>query len=220
MADAPTLPGLPPGAGIRILRMMGLDPTAAAAPDARVGAEADDDAVRAARGDRGALERLLRAHAPAIARICHEMSPPGEGRDATQAALERIVRQVGRFDPERGGFKAWAFQVARNVCRDRARRRRHRPSAPLLVEPAAREPDPERLADARDRATRLDAALSALPEGMRRAVLAFHVEGRSYAEIARDLDVPPGTVMTWLHRGRRRLREMVDGAAHAQEDRS
>ncbi len=45
---------------------------------------------------------------------------------------------------------------------------------------------------------------------MRSAIVLFHVHGSSYEEIAATLDVPKGTVMTWLHRGRRRLRDALE----------
>jgi RNA polymerase sigma-70 factor (ECF subfamily) len=56
----------------------------------------------------------------------------------------------------------------------------------------------------------LGEALSTLPEPMRDAVVLFHVSGLSYEEIATTLAVPKGTVMTWLHRGRNRLREHLE----------
>ena len=45
---------------------------------------------------------------------------------------------------------------------------------------------------------------------MRSAIVLFHVHGQSYEEIAAALEVPKGTVMTWLHRGRKRLRAALE----------
>ena len=53
-------------------------------------------------------------------------------------------------------------------------------------------------------------ALETLPENMRSAVVLFHVHERTYQQIAETLDVPIGTVMTWLHRGRKRLRKAME----------
>ena len=55
----------------------------------------------------------------------------------------------------------------------------------------------------------LVAALHALPEHYREAVLLSDVEGLSYAEMAQWMDCPPGTVMSRLHRGRRLLRRAL-----------
>ncbi len=58
----------------------------------------------------------------------------------------------------------------------------------------------------------LDRAVAALPPRYREVIALFHIQHRSYAEIARTLDVPMGTVMTWLHRARKEL--MVKLAEH------
>ena len=174
---------------------------------------------RAAGGDREALEALLREHAADIHRLCHHVVGRTEGPDATQRALERIVRRIDRFDSERGSFHSWALTVAHNVCRDRLRQqgreaRTVEPSSDDLGDRFAHgAPGPERIALARIEASALAVALEALPEAMRSAIVLFHVHGRSYEEIAQTLEVPKGTVMTWLHRGRKRLRAALEPAA-------
>lgn len=179
--------------------------------------ESASEGARAARGDRGALEALLRAHARAISDLCQMLCGPTDGRDAAQEALERIVTSIHRYDAGKGAFRAWALTVARNVCRDRLRRRGLERAAftadirgedPIAVAPHA-EPDPERVALARAGTARIAAALETLPAPMRSALVLFHVHEASYEEIAETLDVPIGTVMTWLHRGRKRLREAL-----------
>jgi RNA polymerase sigma-70 factor (ECF subfamily) len=171
---------------------------------------------RAAGGDREALSALLREHAPAIFKLCHLVSGANDGRDAAQDALERIVTGIRQFDPDRGTFRSWALTVARNVCRDRLRRRGLESAAFLgdgeaQVDLArAATVDPEHAVMVKAGAARLDAALAALPEGHRSALVLFHLHEASYEEIASSLDVPVGTVMTWLHRGRKRLRAALE----------
>ncbi|HEY6100339.1 MAG TPA: sigma-70 region 4 domain-containing protein, partial [Anaeromyxobacter sp.] len=53
-------------------------------------------------------------------------------------------------------------------------------------------------------------AVEALPPNYREVVQLFHVEHMSYKDIASTLDVPIGTVMTWLHRARARLRALLE----------
>src|SRR5690606_32510684 len=104
----------------------------------------------------------------------------------------------------------------RNVCRDRLRRRGLERAAftadgeAQTVSAQSRGPDPEQSAITRQGADALAHALTGLPEDMRTALLMFHVHEASYEEIARALEVPMGTVMTWLHRGRQRLRAAVE----------
>ena len=70
-------------------------------------------------------------------------------------------------------------------------------------------PWPENEASLREQLSRLDQALADLDEGPREAIVLFHIEEMSYRDIAAALEVPIGTVMTWLHRGRARLRRAL-----------
>lgn len=183
-----------------------------------VEAELSEDALlaRARSGDTDATSRLLRAHAREIAAVCFHVAGPDDAHDATQEALLRIVRELAQFDPARGRFRPWALTVARNVCRDGLRRRGLERAAfdgdghARSEASASASPDPERLVIARQGATSLARALDDLPAPMREAIVMFHVGEASYEEIASALRVPMGTVMTWLHRGRQRLRAALE----------
>lgn len=167
-------------------------------------------------GDRAALQQLLRQHAPALLSVCRHFAGSDEARDALQEALVRIVKQVAQFDPAQGSFRTWCFSVTRNVCRDLLRRRGleraafTRDGGEEAEQAAWHGPDPEREAVASEGRDALLRALPTLPEEMRTALVLFHVHEASYEEIAHALDVPLGTVMTWLHRGRKRLRAKLE----------
>ena len=125
-------------------------------------------------------------------------------------------------------FAPWLLRIARNHCLDQLRRRLP-PAAqlPLDAEPddgaPAREladdqaPAADALLEQAQVRTVLEAAVAELPPNYREVVHLFHVEHLSYKEIASTLDVPIGTVMTWLHRARGRLRETL--AARGLEQR-
>ncbi|MGE0784570.1 MAG: RNA polymerase sigma factor [Sandaracinaceae bacterium] len=180
----------------------------------RGGIEASLEA-RASGGDRNALEALLREHARAIHDVCRYVAGPHDAHDATQASLERIVKSIKHFDSDKGSFRTWALTVTRNVCRDRLRRRGLERRTfiadgdDVTGWTASEQPGPERIALARIESERLAEALETLPEKMRLAVVLYHVHGSTYEEIASTLEVPLGTVMTWLHRGRQRLRDAL-----------
>lgn len=169
-------------------------------------------ARRASSGDRRALEALLREHARAVGDVCRVIAGPEDGRDAAQEALEKIVISIRTFDADKGSFRAWALTIARNTCRDRLRRRGlerrifEDPGDDGIVNLMSEAPDAERITYARIESRKLAVALETLPEAMRLAVVLFHVHEATYEEIAAALGVPMGTVMTWLHRGRKRLR--------------
>ena len=71
---------------------------------------------------------------------------------------------------------------------------------------------PEGEASPRKQLSRLDRALADLDERPREAIVLFHIEDMSYRDIAAALEVPMGTVMTWLHRGRAWLKRALEGA--------
>jgi len=173
---------------------------------------------RASNGDRKALEALLREHARVIHDVCRFVAGRNDANDATQEALERIVTAIGKFDPDKGSFRTWALTVSRNVCRDRLRRRGLERRTFIADGESATEwvpaeaPSPERVALARIETDRLNEALETLPDKMRLAVVLYHSHGSTYEEIANTLEVPMGTVMTWLHRGRKRLRAALTDA--------
>jgi len=192
-------------------------------PASKVRAESlrpvDVRAEQACRGDRDALATLLREHGPSIARLCHFIVGPVEAADATQDAFERIIQQIQSFDPKRGAFRTWAFTVARNTCRDRLRRRGLERAKFADVDDVsldvrdAMSVGPEERVLARADAQALGRALEMLPEPMRVALVLFHMNDATYQEIADMLGVPIGTVMTWLHRGRKKLRQLLESSA-------
>lgn len=139
--------------------------------------------------------------------------------DCTHEALARALEGRARL---RAGepLRPWMLGIARHVALDALRRRRRArrvdgstaddeaEGGPLdhVVDPG---PSPEDRAAGVERTRRLQAALERLAGPQREALIAFHVEGQSYQEIARRLELPLGTVATWIARGRRALAEAL-----------
>ena len=144
-------------------------------------------------------------------------SPHAE--DLAQETFVRAFVHFERFDPERP-LLPWLLAIARRLCLDRLRRERVMvdvQTMPVAVDPT---PSPERRAALREQVSQLERALAQLDEGPREAIVLFHVEEMSYRDIAAALDVPIGTVMTWLHRGRAQLKRAVEDAPVTAEDRT
>ncbi len=122
---------------------------------------------------------------------------------------------IGTYDAAQP-FAPWMLRIARNhastssaaACRPArqvaldAEPQDGAPATELAVRRAAGDALMEH---AQTRAT-LEAAVAALPVNYRQVIQLFHVEQLSYKEIAETLEVPMGTVMTWLHRARGKLR--------------
>ena len=182
----------------------------------------------AARGDRHAFARLVDLHKRAVFGLCVRLlGDAEEARDAAQEAFARAWAALATYDAAQA-FAPWLLRIARNHCLDVLRRRPAAgqrvaldgagddPAAPEVAD--ARAPRGDDAVEARELAGALERAVAALPPNYREVVHLFHAEHLSYKEIAEALDVPLGTVMTWLHRARARLREAL-AAAGAEGNR-
>jgi RNA polymerase sigma-70 factor, ECF subfamily len=176
----------------------------------------------ASRGDRDAFGRLVDLHKRSVHGLCVRLLRDAEeARDAAQETFVRAYAALATYDPAQP-FAPWILRIARNHCLDVLRRRLPQAQRVELdaVEDgdAPREiadPDAERADEAVERrrvAGALEAAVAALPGNYREVVHLFHVEHLSYKEIAATLDVPIGTVMTWLHRARARLKSALEAS--------
>ena len=141
---------------------------------------------------------------------------PADAEDLVQDTFLKAFRSSGQF--ERGtNLKAWLFTILHNTFRNM---RRHDGRNPIEVDSevveqaedvAGQNQTPEQLLTRATLDADLQAALDALPEAFRQAVWLRDVEEFSYAEIARMIDVPIGTVMSRISRGRRMLYERLSG---------
>ena len=184
------------------------------------GSDADDrraelDLARRARGgDAAAFDELvLRFHRPVL-RFCWRLLRSADAEDLTQDTFVRAFVHFERFDPERPVLP-WLIAIARRLCLDLLRRRKVSARIEMLPGSDQPIPSPEREASFREQLSRLDRALADLAEGPREAIILFHIEEMSYRDIAAALEVPMGTVMTWLHRGRAQLKMALEGASTA-----
>jgi RNA polymerase sigma-70 factor (ECF subfamily) len=139
-----------------------------------------------------------------------------DAEDLVQETYLKAFRAADRFEPGTN-LRAWLFTILHNTARNRARDRA-KDSVTYdsdTVERAADAPlhgiadTPETLLLRDTLAPELQAAIDELPEAFRQAVWLRDVEEFSYAEIAAVLDVPAGTVMSRISRGRRMLFERL-----------
>ena len=139
-----------------------------------------------------------------------------DAEDLVQETYLKAFRAADRFEPGTN-LRAWLFTILHNTARNRARDRAKDAITydSDTVERAADAPlhgiadTPETLLLRDTLAPELQAAIDELPEAFRQAVWLRDVEEFSYAEIAAVLDVPAGTVMSRISRGRRMLFERL-----------
>ena len=172
-------------------------------------------AVRARDGDSGAFSEIVRRYQGPIFGLCRRYLRGPEAEDAAQETFVRAFVHREKFDPARP-LMPWLCTIARRLCLDKLRKKT--PDLDDTLETHAGDhgaESPEGAAAAREEIGRLQKALADLPEGQREAIVRYHIDGMSYQEIATSLEVPVGTIMTWLHRGRAKLRTLVLEGAKA-----
>ena len=149
-----------------------------------------------------------------------------DAEDLVQEAYLKAYRGFGRFE-EGTNLRAWLFRILTNTYINSYRSKKRRPDETDLDEVedfylyrrmggleaarASRSAEDELMDFFTDDEVR--DAVDALPEQYRLAVLLGDVEGFSYKEIAEQLDIPIGTVMSRLHRGRKSLQKQLHGFA-------
>ena len=129
--------------------------------------------------------------------------------DAVQTAMTAVWQHRRRLQKGRDP-RGWFYRVLRNKCVDVMRSRRVRTSAVLEADPPdPAQNDPVGNADRREQLAHLRRTLAELPDEMREIILLRDFHDLPYAEIAQVLDIPPGTVMSRLHRARSALRDRL-----------
>jgi RNA polymerase sigma-70 factor (ECF subfamily) len=167
------------------------------------------------------LRPLVRA---VVACVLREPPDHADVEDCTSEALRRALEEKSEVH---GPVRPWVLGIARHVALDTLRARQKQrarnvevrtddgPSSTNLVmdrliDPAAGADEQIEVAE---RAARVRRVLQLLPEGPRSALQLFHMEGLSYQEVAKRLDVPLGTVATWVTRGRKAMAEALEDDA-------
>lgn len=131
--------------------------------------------------------------------------------DVTQDVFLHLWERAEAFDPARGGLRTWLATLAHrravdHVRREEARRRRQdRVGAEASV-----APDVEEMAVAIVTAERVREALGALPEEQRAAITLAYFGGRTYREVAAELEIPEGTAKSRMRLGLARIADVLE----------
>jgi RNA polymerase sigma-70 factor, ECF subfamily len=153
------------------------------------------------------FDRIVREYQDKIYRLAFSMlGDRAAAEEAAQDALVRIWRGLPGFRAE-SSLSTWIYAITRNTCLT-ALGRRELPTA-SLDEPAGRRAAERRTAEEWSVAATPDAAalLERLPAKYRQVAALFYMQEKSYDEVARMLDLPMGTVKTYLFRARKSLAE-------------
>lgn len=185
----------------------------------------DADLVALAQeGREQAYRELVRRYERPVFSLIYRMVRDREvAEDLAQDSFIKVLNHIDRYRPE---FKlsSWLFKIANNVAIDHLRKRQldtvsmdgspHAATQSEIeatqLEIAAQQETALEEMEAKEIGTAIERAIAALRPEYRSCIMLRHVEGRSYEEIAAMLDLPLGTVKTYIHRARHQLREALE----------
>ncbi len=182
----------------------------------------------ARRGQERAHRELLRRYERPVFSLLYRMLRDRElAEDLSQETFVKALNALDSYRPE-FKFSSWIFKIANNAAIDHLRRREldtlSLEGSPHAATPEAMEATALQLGDrgespldivaAKELGGEIEAAIARLRPEYRSCILLRHVEGHAYEEIAEILDLPLGTVKTYIHRARNELRQML---AHLRE---
>jgi RNA polymerase sigma-70 factor, ECF subfamily len=190
----------------------------------------DQEVVLMARAGREAAYReLIRRYERPIFALLFRMVRDRElAEDLSQETFIKALNAIESYRPE-FKFSSWIFKIANNAAIDHLRRREldtlsldgsphaETPEAmqATALQIGARQESPLDTVEAKELGGAIEIAIGRLRPEYRSCILLRHVEGRAYEEIAEMLDLPLGTVKTYIHRARNELRQAL---AHLNEE--
>jgi RNA polymerase sigma-70 factor (ECF subfamily) len=184
--------------------------------------------LRARAGSERAYRELVRRYERPIFSLIYRMVRDRElAEDLAQETFVKALNALDSYRPEYK-FSSWIFKISNNAAIDHLRRREldtlsldgsPHATTPDAVEATAlqigdRGETPLDVVEARELGGEIEQAIARLRPEYRQCILLRHVEGRAYEEIAEILDLPLGTVKTYIHRARNELRTYL---AHLRE---
>lgn len=130
-----------------------------------------------------------------------------EAEDIAQDAFIKAYQQLRTYNPQKGRFSTWLYRIATNEAIDYLRSRKRRIDVED-IERVAEATMPTYIEDDERQMVR-QAVLELMPPEQRRVIEAYYWEGKSYQQIADEMNTPLNTVRTWIRRAKVQLREKL-----------
>lgn len=161
-------------------------------------------------GHLAAFDRLVeRCRRRALNIAWHFLQDPEAAEDLAQEAFVRVYQARHTYHPT-AQFSTWFTTIVTRLCLNERRRKKPGAVPPETLEDLAdRGPTPEQSALRAELSRQVDAALAALPEKQRLAVILHRYEGFSYQEIAKSMGLSLAAVESLLHRAKQQLRKSL-----------
>jgi len=162
-----------------------------------------------------AFERLLDEYRDRVFRLaCSLLGNEASAEDATQEIFLKIWKALPDFRGQ-SSVSTWIYAIARNTCLTRRRLESARRTFSLDEARVAEIPSPERAAGSD---ADLRTQIARLPLKYSSVLALFYLEDRSYQQVALALDLPMGTVKTYLHRAKKELALLLSAPSTPKEE--
>ena len=195
-----------------------------AAPDRKGEAEQDLELVRRCqRGDETAFGQLVSRYQRKVFTIALSMvKSPDDAMDIAQEAFIKVHRYIGNFQGS-SSFYTWLYRIIVNLCIDHMRRSGKFISAEFDERTHDREHDekdvcvlssdlgnnPSRTVGRKELMEQIQLAIDELPPYHKAVIIMREIEGKSYAQMAKEMRVSKGTIMSRLHHARHKLQRLL-----------
>jgi RNA polymerase sigma-70 factor (ECF subfamily) len=174
---------------------------------------------RCSRRDHEAFTEIVERYKDRVYWLVRRMVGSANDEDITQEVFLRVYQAIDRFQG-RSSFKTWLYRITRNLCVTELKKRGTR-AEHLSIEEEGEEKVNRLLPisagglideiERRDLSRNVQALIARLPEKYRTVLTLFYLQQLRYEEIAEIMEIPMGTVKTYIHRARLRLRDLVLG---------
>ncbi len=166
-------------------------------------------------GEKQLFSQVIDRYQRSIYNLAYRML--GNREDALDIAQETFLRtfkSLNSYDQNRP-FSPWIHRIATNLCINQLRKKKLK-LVPLVISDDGVErerqiadtgPEPAEQAVVRESQNELLKALVGLPEKYRTPLILRHIHHYTYEQIGEVLEIPPGTVKTWIFRGREILKK-------------
>lgn len=186
-------------------------------------------------GDQRAFKLLVERYQRKVYAVALGMlKDKEEARDVAQEAFIKVYRYLAHFKGD-ASFYTWLYRITVNICIDSMRRKGSKGNEhqefdeSLQLDTAEANlgalgtrlgTNPQKSALRRELAERITAAIAQIPEAHRQILLLREVEGMSYEDIARTLEIPKGTVMSRLFHARLKMQKILGEYVEMDESKA
>jgi RNA polymerase sigma-70 factor (ECF subfamily) len=181
----------------------------------------EDLMLRTGQGDRGAFDEIVRRYTSRMINVAYQMTGDSElAQDIAQETFYRAYRSAATYK-QIAKFSTWLYTIAINLCRNELRRRKHKfysleemaerdeeSSVRIDIEDESAKPDRE--VEQRELGKLIMKAIDTLPEKFKQPIVLRDVEGLSYEETGKILNLPEGTVKSRINRARQRVKQILE----------